>query len=131
MTARIRESSSRRFMLLDAMILVAATAVGLASMRAFAEYLERDRRSPAFCRVLDYGSLALPGCVLHCAPSVSVVGRNADPTAAQPRPSVHRLFRQPGLVASISAAIGSVIRITLILLLLLFYNISFYVLFTY
>jgi hypothetical protein len=95
----------RRFSVLDAMILVAATAVGLAGIRAY---------SPAFCSY-QYTSIPPPPWLNWLAVVLSNWAFYLSPLPAawtlaalmlrlrSPRPHVRRLMRQPGTVAGIAA----------------------------
>ena len=111
---------SRRFTLLDGMILISATAAGFALMRPTMEDLPSN--FPFEGMFFSYRSIVsgvsylfLSTTPLFSAWSFCLVLLRLRP----PRPSLHRLFRQPGLVASISASIGSVIA-TVFLTVLMF-----------
>jgi hypothetical protein len=108
----------RRFNLGDAMILIAATAVGLGLMRTFAFEVIRDQR-PINPRLDTFGSrvvmqVALAAVVLTpllAMLSVAVLILRLR----RPRPLLRKLTRQPGMVASLAATIGVVLGLVVFL----------------
>src|SRR4051794_4601114 len=104
------DSNRRRFTVTDGMVLIAATAVGLASARALARLDETtfgpDRiwsdavgsaYSVAFCLCLAW-SFALPLLRLR-----------------QPRPRFRDLFRQHGFAACVAVALTSILHVIRVL----------------
>jgi hypothetical protein len=92
---------SRRFSLLDAMILVAAVAVWLTLTRHFATKSNLvsiwDLSSRGWIRILNY-QIALLLCVL----SLAIIALRLR----SPRPSRRRLWSQPGFLACVAAVLG-------------------------
>jgi hypothetical protein len=99
----MHEPTRRRFSLLDAMVLVAATAVGLPLMRSFFGvqfYVLRIRNPGAY--YLHWGALGLHG-LSGCAVAWSVALILLGPVRYRTRPA--RLFRRPGTVAVVAAGV--------------------------
>jgi hypothetical protein len=91
----------RRFRLLDAMILVAATAVGLGLSRAIYSGLLAQTRNPrltAMQRAVSWAWLFAP-CV-----AMQAVGLTAR-LMLRPRPGRRRLMRRPGMAACSTVAL--------------------------
>jgi hypothetical protein len=106
-------STPRRFRLSDAIILVAATAIGLFVVRPYAAVASIDWSPPfasapwivgwAWC-VWNCLALAFP---IAMAWTLSIVGFRLRP----PRPSWRHLVRQPGFVAVLTATLVLVVRL--------------------
>jgi hypothetical protein len=119
-TLTIREPTSRRFTLLDGMILIAATAVGFALIEWYVELLGIS----GYFRLISYSLAEISLVVLATAPLLSMLSFGLLVLRLRPpRPSLHRLLCQPGFVASISVTISSVVSVILILAMMLSSNI--------
>jgi hypothetical protein len=108
----------RRFMLLDGMVLVAATAVGYAVVHAFAtQVLQEDLLSLLRGVVEDGRPGSLAAILMVCTVPVLAAWTLAliPLRLLKPRPRFRRLARQPGLVAAISFATAIAFLATLLL----------------
>ncbi|HEY2158002.1 MAG TPA: hypothetical protein VGH33_20405 [Isosphaeraceae bacterium] len=102
----VPEDFERRFTLLDAMILVAATAVGLAIARRWTEMAEatrlflspEDGLLPALAPLTRRVVLGWPVVAMWTLALVALRLRG-------PRPRAQRLFAPPGMVACVVAAV--------------------------
>jgi hypothetical protein len=97
----------RRFMLLDGMVLVAATAAGYAVVHAFASEFVQGDLSSVLRESLSTGQFRdLAVILLLCAlPVLAAWTLALVPLGLlKPRPRFRRLTRQPGLMAAISFA---------------------------
>lgn len=107
----------RRFTLLDVMIIVAATAAGLAVIRwSLPDTMQQMGigpssrfRWPRIVHVIGFGAIGTSPLAAFW--SLALVAMRLR----QPRPSWRRLRVRPGLVAGVAAAIGSVFGALIVL----------------
>ncbi len=107
-----REAVRRRFTLLDAMVLVAATAVGIAAAQGSAEPIRRSLLGlTTFSQPLRFLVVASP---LLTPWSVALLGLALRP----PRPPLRRLLGRPGIAALMASPVLAplvAIRVAIIL----------------
>jgi hypothetical protein len=108
----VSAKSGRRFTILDGMILVAATALGLAFVHAtglhFTVPTFNTARGPYIALVLHEVSMLMP-FLTTLTLAYFVVG------LLPPRPSLKRLARQPGMAACCAATTAIVIQVVWLL----------------
>jgi hypothetical protein len=94
---RVHVSPSRPFTLTDAMILIAATAIGLCAERTRTSYLQLDTQF-----ALSNSEFWLD---FACSLALSLTLALIPLRLLQPRPAWRRLRRQPGLVVSLTSVL--------------------------
>ena len=107
----MRNTSERPFTIVDAMILIAATAVGLGVTRDWTEPFLMDMlrvyEVPPASGLVNTAEAVLTPITLYW--TIAVVGIRLR----RPRPSLRRLGRQPGLVACLAVILATLIHFSL------------------
>jgi hypothetical protein len=107
----VRNTSERPFTIVDAMILIAATAVGLGVIRDWTApvftYVLRTHEVPSPSGLLMIAELTLVPILFYW--TIAVVGIRLR----RPRPSLRRLGRQPGLVACLAVILATLISFSI------------------
>jgi len=103
-------AAGRRFKLLDGMILVAATAAGLAALRTYSPYLLSGSRSRFVPPPWALPALVVARGAVWCAPMAAMWSLFATAISLRPpRPRLRRLAARPGLLACWAASLGLVL----------------------
>ncbi len=100
----------RRFTLIDAMVLIAATALSLVLIREYVDYLQNRRILSVLTRDWSLASLWRWGTLLSGALAPLAVSLSLALwllRLEKLKPSVRRLLRQPGMMASSAAVIAT------------------------
>ncbi len=100
----------RRFMLTDALILVAATAVGFALARP-ALLIVRQQSSPwpAHTPLFRFEFLSIRAFLVASSALIALSIAQLVLCMLRPRPSTRRLIRQPGFVLCVAGLLGAVV----------------------
>lgn len=107
------EMARRRFTIADGMILIAATACGLAwSVRVCAEYTQMRTMPVGSWMWFRYWAAAVPVMALPCVLFLTIAV--AILRVVRPRPSWRRTACQPGMTASLATLVALTIALPLI-----------------
>jgi len=102
--------AGRRFKLLDGMILVAATAAGLAALRTYSTYLLSGSRSRSVPPPWALPALVVARGIVWGSPIAAMWSLFATAISLRPpRPRLRRLAARPGILACWAASLGLVL----------------------